>query len=212
MEQRYRSAVVALEAEEWDKARSELRQLRLGDERYYKDARTLLLESYYRPAMLAIDRGQWEDAAKSIREIIKLDFEYEDTVDLVAARPELRRALSTASFEVFANQDWQNTGIYVFSGENVTIRYMSGAWAPSGSTKVDADGVPNSSSSTANYLAGHNHASLIGRGRTNSGISVFFVGKINTIKANEEGVLELRINDKEINDNPGSIVVLIEVK
>lgn len=92
-EQLYQAATAAIKAQQWDAARSSLQQLIVLGNGVYKDEQTLLQESYYRPAVAAIGSAQWELAAKELAQLGGSSSNYKDVKNLIATRPELRRAL-----------------------------------------------------------------------------------------------------------------------
>jgi hypothetical protein len=113
--------------------------------------------------------------------------------------------------EVQANSDWQNSGVYVQSGETVSIIYVSGLWCPWADFCLDGRGCvdvdpsvcspdPNASSNVFSFA----HAGLIGRIEDGS---PFAVGNNVIIQANQAGNIYLRINDKDVQDNSGAITV-----
>lgn len=77
-ERLYRSAVTALEAGQWEKARADLQQLASRDSNY-KDAQTLLRESYYRSASAALEAKQWEKARAELQTLASIDSNYKDS-------------------------------------------------------------------------------------------------------------------------------------
>jgi len=124
------------------------------------------------------------------------------------------------TFEVFANQNWQNTGIYLHSGNNVKINYLSGKWTYwSGEINLhDANG-PYEEYICSDYIEAtscvepipdYNKGALIGRVNE----QLFKIGNNFTFSIFSNGNLELRINDDDdgLFDNTGSIKVRIEVE
>ncbi|MGB9873093.1 MAG: Kelch repeat-containing protein [Anaerolineae bacterium] len=108
---------------------------------------------------------------------------------------------------VRADQDWQDTGIILQEGDFVTVSYVSGRWSPWSGHWIDAGGNPGSTDG-ANLIQGVPHAGLIGR--IGQG-QPFFIGREITFYAADSGILYLRINDKQIADNSGSIVAKIQI-
>jgi hypothetical protein len=64
----YQTATSALEAGNWDAARSALDQLEAADPQY-TDFRTLRCETYYRPAIRALDAGKLDEAVELIAKL-----------------------------------------------------------------------------------------------------------------------------------------------
>ena len=105
---------------------------------------------------------------------------------------------------VWANQDWQDSGISVQAGDTLVIRYRSGAW----SSWSDSLGPPPASGHSDGIVPTVSWTGLIGR--IESG-PPFAIGSEARVVASSGGRLFLRINDTDTRDNTGSIVVLIEV-
>lgn len=82
LESRYQGALVALEKQEWDTARSELYKL-IQLEQNYKDSQTLLRETWYGSAGQALQTGQWEKARSDLQALKNLDSNYKDARDLL---------------------------------------------------------------------------------------------------------------------------------
>lgn len=80
-EQLYQSATNALEAGEWDAARSNLLQLQ-SREANYKDSNTLLRETYYGPAVQYLASGQPDRSRRELEALAKLDPGYKDATKL----------------------------------------------------------------------------------------------------------------------------------
>ena len=121
---------------------------------------------------------------------------------------------SIATVEVFAAKGWQDTGVYVNSGDQVEIIYVKGLWTgksglnnytgpAGGKPSRDNPCFPMSQNET-----GYN--ALIGKiwyGKP------FLVGQHFTGKALISGTLYLRLNDCDqwLADNDGSVHVLIQI-
>jgi len=127
-------------------------------------------------------------------------------------------AVSQQEAEVYANKSWQDTGIEVRQGEIVTIRYVSGQWSPFSGYYTDGQGCtdPNFCTQDLSILAnwpdnivGGIHATLIAR--IGNG-QIIVVGNEITFEAKDTGILLLRINDKNISDNSGSLTILVKIK
>jgi len=127
-------------------------------------------------------------------------------------------AVSQQDVEVYANEDWQATGIKVRQGETITIQYKSGEWSPFSGYYTDGQGCTNPTVCTqdlavlANYpgnIVGGVHAALIAR--IDHG-QIVVVGNEITFEAKNTGGLLLRMNDRNSSDNSGSLMVLVKVK
>jgi len=105
---------------------------------------------------------------------------------------------------VWANQDWQDSGISVQAGDTLRIRYLSGAW----SSWSNSLGPPPSSGHSEGIMPTVSWTGLIGRIEHGP---PFAIGSEARVAASSNGRLFLRINDTDTRDNTGSIVVLIEV-
>lgn len=82
VDQPYRAAVAALNAGQWETARSKLGELP-GFAQNYQSARTVLRESYYRPATQAMAAGQWSAARDQLLHLATVDSSYKDAPQLL---------------------------------------------------------------------------------------------------------------------------------
>lgn len=120
---------------------------------------------------------------------------------------------------VNANSDWQPTDIRVEAGNTIVISYVSGLWsqcAPNGCPYLSAEGIlfdgqdENYSLNYAdNVTSGCRHSALIAR---ISGSFPICVGNGRTLQASEAGVLEFRINDIRVDDNDGTVSILVQIQ
>jgi len=115
-------------------------------------------------------------------------------------------ASAAAGFEVFANQEWQDTGIEVRPGKTLTVLYTSGLWSPWGGGSYDGIGSGGDPKCSCNVMEGVSHAALIGKIGDNA---PFLVGNSFKQTMGEAGDLFLRINDSRLGDNSGSLKVEI---
>jgi hypothetical protein len=115
-------------------------------------------------------------------------------------------ASTAAGFEVFADREWQNTGIKVSPGKTLTILYISGLWSPWANGQFDAIGSGGEPKCSCNVMMGVSHAALIGKVGSNN---PFLVGNSFTQTMGETGDLFLGINDTQFGDNSGSLKVEI---
>jgi hypothetical protein len=109
-------------------------------------------------------------------------------------------------FEVFANRDWQDTGVNIKPGMALTILYTSGWWSPWEGGSYDAIGSGGDPKCSCNVVMGVSHAALIGKIGDNA---PFLVGNSFKQTMGETGDLFLRINDTHLGDNSGSLMVNI---
>ena len=111
---------------------------------------------------------------------------------------------AAVGYEVFANRDWQDTGVKVMPGKTLTILYTSGSWSPWGGGSYDAIGSGGDPKCSCNVVMGVSHAALIGKIGDNA---PFLVGNSFKQTIGETGDLFLRINDTQLGDNSGSLMV-----
>ena len=109
---------------------------------------------------------------------------------------------------VYADQEWQETGVYVQAGDTIQIEVIGGGWSPWPGQTMDGLGMgwewPDTTSN--NVLTGVPHASLIGW--VGNG-EWFLVGNGASNIFWNEGPLYLRINDQITGDNSGALDVRI---
>lgn len=115
---------------------------------------------------------------------------------------------------VFANQGWQPTGIYVATGDWVEVDYVSGTWTTSRNT--DPFVGPKGYEGKRYDWAVNKKADLGALIATIGGYQID-VGQVMKFRVPADGILELRMNDgncedKCISDNAGSILFSITVK
>jgi hypothetical protein len=117
-------------------------------------------------------------------------------------------------FDVYADQEWQDTGVSVQSGDFVTVVQIDGEWTyrEPGIKPFDANGSPivqppeREGSPLPSVLIG----SLIGKvGKDGSPV---FIGRWGTLAVQTDGVLYLVMNDNSHTDNTGHITVQILVE
>jgi len=122
------------------------------------------------------------------------------------ALTETQRAIPS-SVEVYADKDWQDTGVTVRVNDNVEVKYVSGTWSihpPWG--YVEAEG--HSLSPYYTYpIPEAQPGELIGK----IGQSLFRIGRQVELASQSEGNLHLRINDDVTEDNDGVLLVQITV-
>ena len=112
-----------------------------------------------------------------------------------------------------ADQLWQDTGVQVQTGDQVTIIQVGGAWTCWGPDEVsfDANGDANMDLNENAMLPSAFIGALIGRIGEEDG-HVFSVGRWGMITSPSEGTLFLAMNDGYYEDNAGLITVQIMVE
>jgi hypothetical protein len=120
---------------------------------------------------------------------------------------------SEKTFQVKANSDWQDTGVSANAGQSVSILYVSGTWSPFPGYSYDGRGCTDTRVCSQNPNDPKNvipaiHGALIGR--IGSG-QTFVVNNGVTLTAGNAGSIHLRINDKIIDDNSGTLTVRVSV-
>ena len=139
------------------------------------------------------------------------------TSSIIAKLP-VRPVFTQQDIEVYADREWQDTGIELRRGDTITIQYVSGEWSPFFGYSTDGQGCTDPSVCTQdlsvlksfpdNIVSGI-HATLIAR--VNQG-PIFVVGNEITFEAENSGGLLLRMNDKSTSDNFGSILVSVIIR
>ncbi|MEZ4825636.1 MAG: LamG-like jellyroll fold domain-containing protein [Bacteroidia bacterium] len=122
-------------------------------------------------------------------------------------------SLHKTTLNVDARLLWQNTGVNIKAGDNVTIRYISGIWSVSPlASNLTADGTNQFIAKPHYAMGGVPEGALIGR----IGNNVFLAGSNITFTATVSGELQLISNDDISGefgvgyaDNSGSITVEI---
>lgn len=117
------------------------------------------------------------------------------------------------TMEVYADQGWQSTGLSVQLGETVTVTYITGTWSPWPGLRIDGRGClehPSVCSPDPNHPANvvsFKHGGLVGM----VGNQTFAVGNALELSPSTEGIIFLRINDHQLNDNSGALSVRVAV-
>ena len=128
------------------------------------------------------------------------------------------RQTNSQRVEVKANVEWQTTGIQVETGQLINLQYVSGTWSECpdyGCDYYDAGAKDRNGNifddpgTSDNVISECPGPVLIARISNNS---PFCIGSSYVGTATQSGNLQLRINDAAIDDNGGSVVVIIEVK
>ena len=136
----------------------------------------------------------------------------------IIAKLPIRLAVTQHNVEVYADKNWQDTGVEIRQGETITIQYVSGEWSPFSGYYTGGQGCTDPNVCTQdlsvlksfpdNIVSGI-HATLIAR--INQG-PIIVVGNEITFEAENTGSLVLRMNDKNISDNSGSLVVSVKIR
>jgi tetratricopeptide (TPR) repeat protein len=124
----------------------------------------------------------------------------------------ITRSPSEKLITVPAKNGWIDTGISVVQHQFLSVKYISGTWTPcdDDSPYVDARGETDGSKNYAdNIIRGCYHGALIGR--IGDG-SPFCVNSYFSENVKINGRLQLSINDTNLTDDDGEIVVEIRVK
>lgn len=136
----------------------------------------------------------------------------------IIAKLPIRSTTTQHAIEVYANKNWQDTGVEIKQGETITIHYVSGEWSPffgyytDGQGCTDPDVCTQDLSVLENFpdnIVGGIHATLIAR--ISQG-PIFVVGNEITFEAENTGELMLRMNDKSTSDNFGSLIVSVKIR
>jgi hypothetical protein len=106
--------------------------------------------------------------------------------------------------EIMATTGWQSYEIAIEKGQNVRITYVSGLWSP----WPGADSLPYGTGTGGYFFNEAGYATLIGR---LGSLPPFVIGRSYQFKSDVSAVLYLRMNDVDVGDNSGSIIMLIEV-
>ncbi len=113
-------------------------------------------------------------------------------------------------FDVHADRVWQDTGVQVTPGDQITIVQVNGEWTywEAGPERFDANGDVREGPQEGSELPSASLGSLIGRIGEDG--EPFLVERWRTFTATAEGTLYLAMNDGDYNDNAGYITVMIE--
>jgi len=120
---------------------------------------------------------------------------------------------ATTHLNISAALDWQETGVVLRGGETLRISYVSGQWSPWPGGKFDATGCLQAGCSQdpnqPENICCMAHAGLLGR---ISDGQPFAVGMGATIPHAGPGAVKLRINDRQLGDNSGELVIAVSVQ
>jgi hypothetical protein len=128
-----------------------------------------------------------------------------------ATRP---AAAAVLTVTVPGNQGWTKTGVYLAKGERLSIT-ASGKVDPDGprhrTSPAGPDGIADETLSRYSVLPGAPHAALIGQVLGGRG-GPFPVGShYHADRVDQDGPLQLRVNDKGFPENTGAFTARIEV-
>ena len=118
-----------------------------------------------------------------------------------------------AEVTVYAARDWQSTDVDAGFDNTVQIKYVSGRWSPWPGGYFDArgctiaDGCGDPATDVNNVCPCIAHAGLIGRIGNSAPFAVGLGTTISAKRVGRAGDVQLRINDKVLSDDSGSIVV-----
>jgi choline dehydrogenase-like flavoprotein len=124
--------------------------------------------------------------------------------------------LKAVTLTVQANQTWQGTGVQINGLVPRLVRYVSGLWcaSPQGGN-VDGNGGSRHIDYSSYALPGAAEGALIGR--VGSGGKPFLVGDLAQVPGNQQGELQLCINDDltgqhgaGLSDNTGALTIRVE--
>ena len=134
--------------------------------------------------------------------------EYQPTV--IAQATQVALLPSQYQFEVQGNQEWQDSSVSVKRGDVVAIMYISGRWTPTiqKTPSIDAGGYNTTYGSLDDIVTGANYGALLGKIEKGT---PFLVGKNKAFIAEDSGNLFFRMNDLNVEDNDGSVIVQITV-
>jgi len=124
--------------------------------------------------------------------------------------------LKAVTLTVQANETWQGTGVQINGLVPRLVRYVSGLWcaSPQGGN-VDGNGGSRHIDYSSYALPGAAEGALIGR--VGSGGKPFLVGDLAQVPGNQQGELQLCINDDltgqhgaGLSDNTGALTIRVE--
>ncbi len=151
--------------------------------------------------------NQLEKARQCYEQVLRLIPQYKPAEDKLGQIREREATAETRRVEVFANKDWQDSGVTVGEGKPCSIK-AAGKWKFQMQYELTPDGIE-----IPKELRDFNIGALVGRIVTGSGDDrdgkVFFVGSGTSFNAREDGRLQLRIYDSDVTDNSGKIQVEI---
>ncbi len=125
---------------------------------------------------------------------------------LPAPANETKHQALSLEVRVHASEPWLDTEVLIQPGDILMIQYVFGSWGPWSAEGYDGIGSGGDPNCSCNVIMGVSHAALIGK--IGDG-DPFFVGNQFRQPMGASGYLQLGINDTRLNDNSGSLLVLI---
>jgi len=125
--------------------------------------------------------------------------------------PDAGSTLGHGLVSVSAAEDWQPSGVEVVEGQQLWIAYEDGAWSRCTDPPVCPDTGPDgdnmeSEYDSSNIVGGCKHAALIAR----VGSAMICVGAAYSGPSPGTGPVELRINDRVLEDNRGGMTIRVD--
>lgn len=151
-------------------------------------------------------KGEYEKAKAVCNEILKLVPNYPKAEALLGEIDEAELNVGRKVMEIFADRDWQDTGIQVVPGKPVQIE-ARGTWTFHMNHVLGPEGMD-----IPKELRDFKLGSLLGivvTGDPKKEKKPFYVGEEKRIVATEPGRLFLKMHDSDTSDNVGKLTVEI---
>lgn len=180
------------------------------------------LEGTYQKCLGSINLERWEDAKTACDQVFSIDPNYKEIqtklkeiehklVQVQTLTPTREPTPSTTRqlVEVHADLGWQDSGIPIRTGEQVGIQYVSGEWTYwEGEEPLTEPGSPSLTSTWPNSpIPDFPQGRLIGR----VGEQLLRIAEEFEFVSEDGGLLEFRMNDDQMYDNAGTIIVRVTV-
>ena len=110
--------------------------------------------------------------------------------------------------KVLDSKSWLNTGVILRKGKVFSVS-ASGEWSPNGKITIGPEGINNPNWKQFNYLEDSPHCSVIGYISSKPN-EYFYIGKNFKGIARASGELVIGANDKDFNNNSGSLQIIIK--
>ena len=162
-------------------------------------------------------KGDLEKARECLQQVVRLVPQYEPAVNKLQAIRDKEAVAETKRVDIWANKEWQDSGVTVGVGKPVSIT-ATGNWK----IRIDYDLTPDGVE-IPKELQAFNLGSLVGMIVTNpsAGVNeqskgnptenpIFMVGSSNSFIAKQTGRLMLRMYDADPKDNIGKLNVEIK--
>jgi tetratricopeptide (TPR) repeat protein len=173
------------------------------------------LEAHYQKGLGYMNIGRWQEARAELEQVFAVNPNYNDVqaklkeaeAKLTQLSPTIIPTRRVVAATVQANGEWQNSGVTVQAGQRITLA-ASGRWSH-GQSNYGPEGYDKYDNSAV--LPSAKIGSLIGR--IGSG-RPFLIGTSLSLTANDDGVLQLSMNDAvgTFGDNDGSVTAQIDVQ